>query len=61
MSLIDDLMAVVAVIITSNWIQLNRGTTGVINFPGAGGGAGGDGGGAGGDGGGWMWFCYYSS
>ena len=54
MSLIDDLMAVVAVIITSNWIQLNRGTTGVINFPGAGGGAGGDGGG-------WMWFCYYSS
>ena len=51
--MIDDLMAVVAVII-SNWIQLNRGTTGVINFPGGGGGAGGDGGG-------WMWFCYYSS
>ena len=32
MSLIDDLMAVVAVIISSNWIQLNRGTTGVINL-----------------------------
>lgn len=31
MSLIDDLIAVVAVII-SNLIQLNRGTTGVINF-----------------------------
>ena len=53
MSLIDDLIVVVAVII-SNLIQLNRGTTGVINFP-----AGGDGGG--GDGGGWMWFCYCSS
>ena len=51
--MIDDLMAVVAVI-SGHWIQLNRGTRRVINFP-AGGGR------PRGEGGGWMWFCYYSS